>query len=411
MSLRESLLRALASLSAHKLRSVLTMLGMIFGVGAVIAMLSIGAGAERQALEMIRRMGISNVIVRAKEFRPDELQEVRKKSIGVSLRDAAGIEEAVPGVDFTGPRVTVNPWSVRGRGGKSEARVSGVSWRHAELVSLPLAAGRFLTKEDEEAHAQVCVLGDGARRDLFGWEPALGRTVKVNDVWLTVVGVLAPSGDGGDTFQGVSVGSTAQELFVPYTTVLRKLDRDPLASPLSELVVKLRDGTPATEAARLAGALLDRLHGGAADFEVVVPEALLAQSRKTQRLFNVVMGCIAGISLLVGGIGIMNIMLATVLERTREIGIRRAIGARRKDVLVQFVVEAFALSALGGLLGVVLGVLIAKVVAVSAGWPTVVTLWSLLLSTGVSGAVGLLSGFYPALRAASIDPIEALRYE
>nr|MBP7678355.1 ABC transporter permease [Thermoanaerobaculia bacterium] len=188
MSLRESLLRALASLSAHKLRSVLTMLGMIFGVGAVIAMLSIGAGAERQALEMIRRMGISNVIVRAKEFRPDELQEVRKKSIGVSLRDAAGIEEAVPGVDFTGPRVTVNPWSVRGRGGKSEARVSGVSWRHAELVSLPLAAGRFLTKEDEEAHAQVCVLGDGARRDLFGWEPALGRTVKVNDVWLTVVG-------------------------------------------------------------------------------------------------------------------------------------------------------------------------------------------------------------------------------
>ena len=159
------------------------------------------------------------------------------------------------------------------------------------------------------------------------------------------------------------------------------------------------------------GALLDRLHGGAADFEVVVPEALLTQSRKTQRLFNVVMGCIAGISLLVGGIGIMNIMLATVLERTREIGIRRAIGARRKDVLVQFVVEAFALSALGGLLGVGLGVLIAKVVAASAGWPTVVTLWSLLLSTGVSGAVGLLSGFYPALRAASIDPIEALRYE
>ena len=233
----------------------------------------------------------------------------------------------------------------------------------------------------------------------------------MNDVWLTVVGVLAPSGEGGDSFQGVSVGSTARELFVPFTTVLRKLDRDALESPLSELVVKLRDGTPATEAARLVGALLDRLHGGAADFEVVVPEALLAQSRKTQRLFNVVMGCIAGISLLVGGIGIMNIMLATVLERTREIGIRRAIGARRKDVLVQFVVEAFALSALGGLLGVGLGVLIAKVVAASAGWPTVVTLWSLLLSTGVSGAVGLLSGFYPALRAASIDPIEALRYE
>jgi putative ABC transport system permease protein len=411
VSLRESLLRALESLSAHKLRSVLTMLGMIFGVGAVIAMLSIGAGAERQALEMIRRMGISNLLVRAKEYRADELQEVRKKSIGVSLRDATGIEEAVPGVAFTGPRVRVNPWSVRARGGKSEAKVSGVSFRHADLVSLPLAAGRFLAKEDEERHAQVCVLGDGARRDLFGWEPALGRELKVNDVWFTVVGVLEPSGSGGDTFQGVPVGSTSHELLVPYTTVLRKLDRDPLESPLSELVVQLEDGTSATEAARLVSALLDRLHGGAADFEIVVPEALLQQSRRTQRLFNVVMGCIAGISLLVGGIGIMNIMLATVLERTREIGIRRAIGARRKDVLVQFVVEAFALSALGGILGVVLGVLIAKVVAASAGWPTVVTAWSLLLSTGVSGTVGLLSGFYPALRAASIDPIEALRYE
>jgi len=411
VSLRESLLRALASLSAHKLRSALTMLGMIFGVGAVIAMLSIGAGAEKQALEMIRRMGISNLIVRAKEFRPDELQEIRKKSVGVSLRDAAGIEEAVPGVAFTGPRVRVNPWSVRARGGKSEAKVSGVSFRHADLVELPLAAGRFLTEEDEARHVQVCVLGDGARRDLFGQEPALGQALKVNDVWFTVVGILAPSGQAADSFQGVPVGSTSREILAPYPTVLRKLDRDPLESPLSELVVKLEDGTSPTEAARVASGLLDRLHGGAADFELVVPEALLAQSRRTQRLFNVVMGCIAGISLLVGGIGIMNIMLATVLERTREIGIRRAIGARRKDVLVQFVVEAFALSAVGGVLGVLLGVLIARVVAASAGWPTVVTAWSLLLSTGVSGAVGLLSGFYPALRAASIDPIEALRYE
>jgi putative ABC transport system permease protein len=360
---------------------------------------------------MIRRMGISNLLVRAKEFRPDELQEVRKKSIGVSLRDAAGIEEAVPGVAFTGPRVTVNPWSVRGRGGRSEARVSGVSWRHAELVSLPLAAGRFLSKEDEESHAQVCVLGDGARRDLFGWEPALGRTVKVNDVWFTVVGVLAPSGDGGDSFQGVSVGSTAQEVFVPYTTVLRKLDRDPLESPLSELVVKLRDGTSPTEAARLATALLDRLHGGASDFEVVVPEALLAQSRRTQRLFNVVMGCIAGISLLVGGIGIMNIMLATVLERTREIGVRRAMGARRHDIRNQFIVESFTIAVCGGVLGVLMGLVIAKSVAAYAGWQTIVTPASILLSTGVSLAVGLVFGIYPAVRAAGLDPIEALRYE
>jgi len=411
LSLGESLRRALASLAAHKLRSALTMLGMIFGVGAVIAMLSIGAGAERQALEMIRRMGVSNVLVRAKEFRPDELQEVRKKSIGVSLRDAAGIEEAVPGVAFAGPRVKVNAWSVRARGGRSEATLSGVSFRHAELVELPLAAGRFLSKEDEEAHAQVCVLGDEARRDLFGFGPALGRTVKVNDLWLTVVGVLAPSGGGTSSFQGVPVGSTSREILLPYTTALRKLERDPLESPLSELVVRLRDGTSPTEAARLASALLDRLHGGAADFEIVVPEALLQQSRRTQRLFNIVMGCIAGISLLVGGIGIMNIMLVSVTERTREIGVRMAIGARGSDIRAQFLVEAVVLALAGGILGIALGVGIQQAVAKFAGWPVLVSTSSVSLAFLFSALIGVTFGFYPALKASRLDPIEALRYE
>ncbi len=411
MSAGEALRRALSNLAVHKLRSVLTMLGMIFGVGAVIAMLSIGAGAERQALAMIERMGLSNVLVRAREFRPDELAEVRKKSLGVSLRDAAGIEEAVPGVAFTGPRVKIDPYRVWTPGGRSEAKLYGVSHRHAELVPMPLAAGRFLTRDDEERHAQVCVIGDGVRRDLFGWQGAVGRDLKVNDVWLTVVGVLSPSSAGGDSFEGVSVGSTSREIYVPYTTALRKFDRDALDSPLTELVVRLKDGVSPVDAAPVVSALLDRLHGGAHDFDLVVPEALLSQSRKTQRLFNVVMGCIAGISLLVGGIGIMNIMLATVLERTREIGIRRAIGARRADIRLQFVVEAFAISVGGGLLGVAVGVVIARVVAASAGWPTVVTAASLVLSTGVSAGVGLVSGIYPANRAARLDPIEALRYE
>jgi putative ABC transport system permease protein len=157
--------------------------------------------------------------------------------------------------------------------------------------------------------------------------------------------------------------------------------------------------------------LLERLHGGVDDYELVVPEALLEQSRRTQRLFNIVMGCIAGISLLVGGIGIMNIMLATVLERTREIGVRRAVGARREDIRRQFIIESFSISALGGVSGIVVGVAIARIVAAYAGWPTVVTLTSIALSTGVSVAVGLASGLYPAVRAAALDPIEALRYE
>jgi putative ABC transport system permease protein len=411
VNLEEALRRALGNLALHKLRSALTMLGMVFGVGAVIAMLSIGAGAERQALEMIRRLGVSNVIVRSRDFRPDELAEIRKKSPGLSLRDAAGIEEGVPGVSFVGARVRIDPWKVWSPGGRSEAKLSGVSWRHAELVHLPLAEGRFLDASDEAGHAQACVLGSSVRRDLFGASPALGQDLKVNDVWLTVVGVLAPAYEGADSFQGVSVGSTAREVYVPVTTAMRKFDREATDSPLTELVIRLAPSASPREAAASVSALLDRLHGGAADFDVVVPEALLEQSRRTQRLFSAVMGCIAGISLLVGGIGIMNIMLATVLERTREIGIRRALGARRKDIRFQFVVEAFALSAVGGVLGIVAGVAIAAGVAAAAGWPTVVTPASLVLSTGVSAAVGLVSGLYPAARAARLDPIEALRYE
>ncbi len=411
MNPQEALEGALGNLAVHKLRSALTMLGMIFGVGAVIAMLSIGAGAERQAMEMIQRMGLENVLVRTREFRPDELSEIRKKSMGVSLRDAAGIAEAIPGVDVVGPRVQINPYKVWAPDGKSEAKAYGVSSRHADLVHLAVADGRFFSAAEETHHAQVCVIGEEVARDLFGPARAVGRDLKVNDVWLSVVGVLAPTGAAGDSFQGVAVGSTAREIYLPVTTALRKFDRDPLESPLSELVVHLKPGSSPGKTAALVSGLLLQLHGGVTDFDLVVPEALLEQSRRTQRLFNIVMGCIAGISLLVGGIGIMNIMLATVLERTREIGIRRAIGARRADIKLQFVVEAFALSLVGGLAGILAGVLIARVVAASAGWPTVVTLWSLLLSTGVSAGVGLASGIYPAVRAASLHPIEALRYE
>ncbi len=294
--------------------------------------------------------------------------------------------------------------------GKTEATVLGVSWQHVDLSHLTLQEGRFLDPLDEKTHAQVAVIGSGVRRDLFGYEPALGKVFKVNDVWLEVVGVLEPTGES-TSFQGVPIGSVANEVYVPVTTAERKFDHPPLDAPLDEIVVRLQDGTNAAQTATLIGDLLDRLHGGAKDYELVVPEALLAQSRRTQRLFNVVMGCIAGISLLVGGIGIMNIMLATVLERTREIGVRRAVGARRSDIRFQFVVESFAISLLGGLAGIAVGLGIARGVALYAGWETVVTGASILLSTGVAMAVGLTSGLYPATRAASLDPIDALRYE
>ncbi len=412
MSFQEAFLTSLANIGAHKLRSALTMLGIVFGVGAVIAMLSIGAGAEQEALETISRLGLHNVVVRAKEYKDDEAREIRSKSLGVSLRDCEAIEQAVPGVEVVAPKAEVDAWQVISMGASTDAQVYGVAAEHARLVDLRVAEGRFLDPKDVLDHAQVAVIGEDVRRALFGHESALGELVKVNDVWLEVVGVLGSASSGeADSFQGVAIGSAAGAIYLPVSTVLRKFDRGVLDSPLSEIVVRLAQAESGRRTAGAIEGLLRHLHGGADDYDLVVPEALLAESQRTQRMFNVVMGCIAGISLLVGGIGIMNIMLASVLERTREIGIRRAVGARRKDILFQFIVESFALSALGGVAGILMGVAIARTVAASAGWTTLVTAWSILLATGVAMAVGLASGIYPAVRAAELDPIESLRYE
>jgi putative ABC transport system permease protein len=430
MTPQEAFRSALDNLAAHKLRSALTMLGMIFGVGAVIAMMSIGAGAERQALASIERLGLRNVLVRAKTFKDDELREIRQQSLGVSQRDAAAIAEAVPGVDLVVPRIHIDPYKVISPSGKTDgAAVYGVTPRYGELAHLGLAEGRFLDPLDESTHAQVCVIGPEVRRDLFGYGQALGGLVKVNDVWLEVVGVLAAdatpastatgagaSGKGSEGGEGAAASGagsspSSREIYLPLSTADRKFEHPVLASPLDEIVVRLKDGVSGQETASVMRDLLDRLHAGMGDYELVVPEALLAESRRTQRLFNVVMGAIAGISLLVGGIGIMNIMLATVLERTREIGVRRAVGARRGDIRFQFIVESFAISLIGGVAGIVAGLALARGVAAYAGWQTIVTGASILLATGVAMTVGLASGIYPATRAASLDPIEALRYE
>jgi len=412
MDAREALSSGLQSLRSHRLRAFLTMLGMIFGVGAVIAMLSIGAGAEKQALALIDALGVRNVMVQVKEpTRDAELQELRKTSVGLTERDARAIADAVPGVARVAQKAVVDTYKVLGDAGRAKPRVLGVSPGFGEMMHLSAAEGRFLDQDDLLTFAQVCVIGQTVRKDLFGYGPAIGRTLKINERWLTVVGVLAPARGAGREVQGVRLASTGNDVFIPVTTAQRKFQTTPMKSPLDELIVEIKPGESPQQAAAMIDALMQRLHGGASDYTLVVPEALLEQSRRTQRLFDIVMGCIAGISLLVGGIGIMNIMLATVLERTREIGVRRALGATRKDVKTQFMIEAFTISAAGGMVGILMGVTIAKGVAFYAGWDTVVTFTSIFLATAVSVGVGLVSGMYPAARAAQLDPIEALRYE
>ena len=411
MSLKESLEDARESLSARKLRAALSMLGMIFGVGAVIAMLAIGEGAEGEALALIERLGIRNVVVEAKDLEREDLLEIRKKSPGLSLRDVAAIQEAVPGVENAVPRVEIEPYRVSGPKGRIDAAAYGVSREYFSLASFRLKDGRMLDLEDERTHAQVAVVGSEVERALFGHESGLGRALKLDDLWLEVVGVLEDEGSGPRSFQGVQVSSTAREIYLPFSTALRKLDRPLLDSPLDQIVVQVEAGASPWDAATAVAPLLDLLHGGAEDYRILVPEALLEQSRRTKRLFSIVMGAIAGISLLVGGIGIMNIMLASVLERTQEIGVRRAVGARRRDIKVQFLVESFSISVVGGVLGIAVGFAIAHGVALYADWRTVVTLPSVVLATFVSVAVGVVSGFYPATRASEIDPAEALGYE
>ena len=410
MNLPEALATAAGSLRAHRLRAGLTMLGMLFGVAAVIAMLSIGAGAARQAAALLSSMGLHDVLVHGKKHKPEELQEIRKRSIGLSLRDARAIAQAVPKVASTSPRIAVEAYQVISASGQSRSRVLGVKSDHTARLGLHLEEGRFFDAKEESDGAQVCVLGSQARRELFGFSPAMGEDVKVNNVWLTVIGVLPAQASQGELL-GVPLESTANQILVPLTTARRKFEHDALEDELEEIRVTLRPDADPVESAAVIETLLDRLHGGEGDYDLTVPQALLDRSRRTQRLFNIVMGCIASISLLVGGIGIMNIMLATVLERTTEIGLRRAVGARRSDIRNQFMVEAFALSLAGGALGILLGILLAGGVAAYAGWATVVTAWSILLAAGVCVAVGLLFGIYPALRAARLDPIEALRHE
>ncbi|MDE0126509.1 MAG: ABC transporter permease [Bryobacterales bacterium] len=404
----------IGSLLAHKLRTLLTMLGMIFGVGAVVAMLSITEGARQEMIRYIDLLGVNNIVVEAIEAPDrDTLIEVRQVSQGLTFRDARAISANTPNIANLSERKTFQPTSLLPSMDGDLPTLIGVRPNYTEIYSMSLIEGRFFTEEEQARSAPVCVLGERAKISVLGYGSAVGKYIKVNDVWLHVIGVTAPQATAESEVEGLEADDRSNVILAPLNSVMRRFEDNNsyLKDEIDGIYVRVEPDSDPIETSQIVRAILNMTHNGASDFSVLVPADLLAQREQQQLVFQIVMICIAGISLLVGGIGIMNIMLATVLERTREIGIRRAIGARQRDIVRQFLIEAVMISILGGLIGIAAGFGGSRIIAAIAGWATVVTVISIVVSFGVSVFIGLLFGIYPAMQAARLDPIEAIRYE
>lgn len=402
------------NLASHKLRSLLTMLGMIFGVAAVVAMLSIGAGAQQKVMAFIEQLGVRNLIVEAKEARNEqEYQKVRKNSPGLTLSDYQIIRQNVTDILEASARKRFTPTKILPKPQQDTPIVYGVEPSYLDIGHLRVTEGRFFDASDNSSSAPVCVLGAAAKDSLFGASQAVGEYIKLNVLWCHVIGIVAPQLAPESDASGVRTEDMNNLVYAPLNSVLYRLEdaQSWMKDEVDGLYLHLASADTSATDAEVVRGILNSSHHDASDFSVIVPAELLAQQKRTEQLFNTVMVAIASISLLVGGIGIMNIMLAAILERTREIGVRRAIGARRWDIIRQFVIEATLISFAGGLLGVVLGFAMSQLIAWLAGWSTVVTIESILLAFLVSISVGLIFGIYPAVKAARLDPVEAIRYE
>jgi putative ABC transport system permease protein len=408
---RDAVKQALVQLRQHKLRTALTLLGMVFGVGAVIAMLSIGEGAKQEALRLIESMGLRNVLVQNRDFDQETLKEIREHSVGLSRSDVRAIRESMPSVEAVSEEKKIKTWNLFSLFASSDAQVLAVTPSYFDLASLRVAAGRSIDSNDNDHFAQVAVLGAQAARTLFPEMDPVGRKVKVNHLWLQVVGVLADRDLSRDEFQGVRLGGDRNRVFIPLETAYKRLRFESLESELDAIRLRLSEQADPQRSAGTVSHLLNRRHGDENDYELVIPAALLKQQQQTQKIFTIVMSAIAGISLLVGGIGIMNIMLATVLERTREIGLLRAIGARKADIQQQFLMESATVAGIGAFIGIFFGILLAFVIQQFAGWPFAFSLFAIVLSVSICLLTGIVFGWYPARQASDLDPIRALHAE
>ncbi len=445
---------AVESIVSNKLKSILTALGIIFGVAAVIAMLAIGKGAKQEIMDQMKMVGVNNILINPvipdKSSSSEEGEKQQKKfSRGLNMLDVDAIKETLPSVKRISPEISFNSTAML-NGVKYTAKLVGVSNDYFELYNLPLVAGTVFNDFQEENGIQVCIIGANIRAKFFSKIDPIGQYIKFNGIWLKVIGVLQKTNVSLTGFEEKGVNVYNDNIYIPIQTMLLRYQNRALVNTklvseasgmqffggggmmmarivssssdasadsetnynqLDRIVVQVNETEQLQPTTEILSRMLTRRHTGVKDFEITVPELLLKQQQRTKDIFNIVLGAIASISLIVGGIGIMNIMFASVMERIKEIGTRMAIGAKKMDIVVQFLSEAVLISVSGGFIGIFFGVVMAKLIEQIAGIMTIVSFFSVVIAFGVSAAVGVIFGYSPAKRASEKDPIESLRYE
>jgi len=438
---------AVESILSNKLRSILTALGIIFGVAAVISMMAIGNGAQQEILEQIKMVGVNNIVITPLLVQNDDedsggdssTDDAKKKkfSRGLTMADAEAIHKMISTVKILSSEISFNSFVLQ-HGIREQAKVIGVSKEFFQLYDLPLIQGAVFEEYQEENGLAVCVIGANIRSRFFSQSDPIGQYIKFGDVWLKIIGVLERNNIKVTGHNQTGVNVINDNVYIPVKTMLMRFMNRALmnhrAAPggmrggmmitstnasesaknyhqLDRIVVQVHESEQITPTVEVLSRMLLRRHSDVKDFEITVPELLLKQQQRTKEIFNIVLGAIAGISLLVGGIGIMNIMFASVMERIKEIGTRMAIGAKKKDIVVQFLSEAVLISVTGGMIGVLLGVVTSWLITKIAGILTILSFASVVLSFLVSATIGIIFGYSPAKRASEKDPIESLRYE
>ena len=441
---------AIESVNHNKLRASLTSLGILFGVASVIAMLAIGKGAEQEILEQMRLLGSNNIMVtplveQTEEPVSDEeaQRETERFTPGLTREDAEAIASVIPAVDAVTGEIVLDT-HVTHSGLRRSAKLVGVDTTYFRVTNLGLAAGEWFAPAHVEQGRPVAIIGHGVRTRFFASEDPIGKPFKVGDGWVTVVGVLQDQRYSEQSSARLGIRDASMDVYLPLETVLVRYrnrasltqrdieqaasefmmptDEEEQETPeqrrertnlnqLDRIIVHVTESRFVPAVADVMRRMLERRHNGVIDFEITIPELLLRQEQRTKTIFNVVLGAIASISLVVGGIGIMNIMLASILERIREIGVRRAVGARQREILMQFLTEAVLISVAGGVAGVLVGAGLSVGIERFAGITTIVSYASVIVAFGVSLSVGLVFGIVPAYRAARQDPVVCLRYE